>query len=112
MTKYPNIINTTQTMPTDITLSLFVSKDIVFFQGHFPQMAVLPGVAQIDWVIFFARKFFNIVLKQSPDIEHVKFTNIIKPETTLFLTLQLENNVLSFKYFDDAVVYSQGKITI
>ena len=112
MKRYPDIINIEQATPTSATLNLFIPNDVVFFQGHFPARLVLPGVVQIDWVIFFAQKYFCVALQRPPRMEHVKFTNIIKPETKLFLTMQLDGSALSFKYFADQVIYSVGKITL
>ena len=108
--KYPEIITKFQEQPSSVTLRLFISKDIVFFQGHFPDTQILPGIAQIDWAFFFASKFLNIERENFLTIEQLKFTHIIKPDTTLSLTLSLENNILTFKYFNDDITYSIGKI--
>lgn len=108
--KYPEIIDQTQNEQTCITLHLFISADIVFFQGHFPEAPILPGMVQVDWAIFFAHKFFNVVPEIFLNIEQLKFMQVIKPNYTLFLSLKLADNILSFKYFNDDVVYSMGKI--
>lgn len=108
--KYPEIITQSQEQPSSITLRLFISKDIIFFQGHFPNTPILPGVIQVDWAFFFAYKFLNIEREKFSTIEQLKFTNIIKPDTTLSLILNLENNILTFKYFNNDVIYSSGRI--
>lgn len=112
MIKYPTIISSTKTEQARVTLCLFIPKDIIFFQGHFPQIPILPGVAQVDWAMFFAKKNLNIATENYKSIEQIKFTNIIKPDTTLFLSLKSENDSLTFKYFNNSTTYSLGKIKI
>lgn len=112
--KYPEIIDKVEQKqehePTNIILRLFIPVQIVFFQGHFPNAPILPGMVQVDWAIFFAHKFFKVRPEMFLHIEQLKFTAVIKPNITLFLALKLENDTLTFKYFNDDVVYSMGKI--
>jgi len=110
--KYPKIIAKVEheDKHKHITLCLLIPAEIIFFEGHFPNMPILPGMVQVDWAIFFASKFFDVTPEMFSHIEKLKFTAIIKPNQKLFLNLMLENNILTFKYFNDNVIYSTGKI--
>ncbi len=67
---------------------LLIDADLFWFQGHFPAQPILPGVAQLDWVMH-----YGIALlapgKQFSAIENIKFQQPILPGKTLRLTLQL-----------------------
>jgi 3-hydroxyacyl-[acyl-carrier-protein] dehydratase len=108
--RYPEIIETLQNDPNNITLRLRIPAEIIFFQGHFPNTPILPGVAQVDWAIFFAHKFLGIDPQKCLNIEQIKFTKVIKPNSKISLEVKLENNTLHFKYFNDDIIYSKGKI--
>jgi hypothetical protein len=40
------------------TLRMTLDPALRPFQGHFPQAAILPGVAQLDWAVRFGRQAF------------------------------------------------------
>ena len=41
-------------------LDILLDPALAAFDGHFPQAAILPGVAQLDWAIHFGREAFAI----------------------------------------------------
>lgn len=109
---HPEIIDSIAEGETNLTLSLSIPAELIFFQGHFPNAPILPGVVQLDWALYFAHQFFHIKREEFLHIDQLKFTQVIKPNATLFLELKLEGEVLTFKYFnrDSGVVHSLGKI--
>jgi 3-hydroxymyristoyl/3-hydroxydecanoyl-(acyl carrier protein) dehydratase len=72
-----------------IELDLEVPADNPWFDGHFPEFAILPGVVQIGWAAHFAHQLCQL----GPGIsgmEHIKFKRPILPGARLILCLRPE----------------------
>ena len=95
----------------EVVLTLFVPKDLVYFDGHFPEAPVLPGVAQLFWVDHFARQVLGRDLGWSK-MEAVKFNRLVIPGTTvtLRLTMREDSNRLQFSYVIDGATCSSGRL--
>lgn len=91
------------------TISLLFPETLKYFSGHFPQMAILPGVVQIHYAMLFAAENFPVKIQIS-NIKKLRFTKIIYPnkEVMLFLQHDLAANNVFFKYFFDEEIYSSG----
>ena len=94
----------------EATLTLFVSRQIVYFEGHFPGMPVLPGIAQLFWVAHFARQLFGLEADWR-QTEAIKFNRIVPPDTTvtLHLALREDRRRLQFSYAIDGATCSSGR---
>lgn len=82
-----------------------------WFEGHFPQFAILPGVAQIGWAEHFARTLYGFdtgVLA----LEQVKFKRPILPGARLTLVLKpdMRTHKLRYEYRDADTTYSTGTL--
>jgi hypothetical protein len=92
-------------------LTLDVHADLAPFEGHFPQAAVLPGVALLDWAVRLGRDCFAI-----PDgfqrMETVKFHHLVRPGTTLQLELdwQAQAAQLGFRFLSDKGPHASGRL--
>ena len=79
-------------------LLLRIDADLPWFRGHFPGQPILPGVAQLDWVIHYGTRLL------APDrhfssVENIKFQQPILPGATLQLTLHwLGEKGLNFQF--------------
>ncbi|MGB9098693.1 3-hydroxyacyl-ACP dehydratase FabZ family protein [Erwinia sp.] len=82
-----------------VELELKVEADLFWFRGHFPTQPILPGVAQLDWVMHYGLSLLAPG-KQFSAIENIKFQQPILPGKTLKLTLswQEAKNWLLFDY--------------
>ena len=103
-----NITKTNSALIADLTFL----KDSMYFNGHFPNHPVLPGVIQMHFVLFFIKQYFN---KQVNDyhIMKLKFSNLILPDTCVHFELtRTEENEFTFNYANKDKKYSVGKILI
>ncbi len=111
MKNLPEVINCTHQTEDKVTLTLLVASDLFWFKGHFPEFPILPGVAQIHWVMHFAQIYFPD-LQFFLSMERIKFQNPIVPDNKVELTLiqDKKSRQLSFVFSVDQSIKSQGKI--
>ncbi|MCL1824402.1 MAG: AMP-binding protein [Betaproteobacteria bacterium] len=79
------------------------------FDGHFPQMAILPGVIQVDWALRLAQRYFSIEGRFS-GLRQLRFQRILRPDDQVSLTLRFfpEKKEVHFAYSSECGVHSQG----
>lgn len=94
---------------THSELDIRVEAANPWFEGHFPQFAILPGVVQIGWAEHFARSLYGFDAGVSA-LEQIKFKRPILPgaELTLVLTPNLATKKLRYEYRDADTSYSAG----
>lgn len=101
--------------PHETVLTLFIPADLHYFNGHFNNKPVLPGVVQIDWAVFFGQQYFNISGKFN-SMEAVKFHEFIGPDSEVELTLSYSadknaiKGKLYFQYKSAQARHSAGRI--
>lgn len=96
----------------EILFKVFIPADLIFFKGHFPDLPVLPGVAQIYIAEQLATRYLS-AFGDFTGMKQLKFSRIIKPGGFLFLALELnpKKMTLSFQLYDEAEVKSKGLIS-
>ncbi|TVL81055.1 3-hydroxyacyl-ACP dehydratase [Brachyspira hyodysenteriae] len=90
-------------------VKVFIREDLIYFNGHFENFKLLPAIAQVKIVTDIFKNIFNrdlIVTK----LLKLKFTDMILPNTNVFIESHLLNNIISFKIYDDNKKYSDGKV--
>ncbi len=92
-------------------LDIEVPPDNHWFEGHFPEFAILPGVVQIGWAAHFAHALCDL----GPDVlgmEHVKFKRPILPGARLTLSLRLDaaKGNLRYEYREGEQTCSSGTL--
>lgn len=92
-------------------LDLEVPEDNPWFAGHFPELAILPGVVQIGWAAHFGHALYGL----GPGVtlmEQVKFRRPILPGARITLTLAPHVAAAKLRYeFKDAEhSYSSGNL--
>jgi 3-hydroxymyristoyl/3-hydroxydecanoyl-(acyl carrier protein) dehydratase len=94
-----------------IELNFVIPAALVYFRGHFPGFAILPGVVQLDWAIQFCRKHFPFA-KDSPQTIKIKFRKPIRPDHRVTLSLKHlpARNSLQFRYTDAEGDCSLGQV--
>ncbi|MFL6694638.1 MAG: AMP-binding protein [Ramlibacter sp.] len=97
--------------PAHAVLTLEATQDLRVFEGHFAGSPVLPGVAQLDWAIAFARDAFALP-HRFLRAEQLKFQRAVLPPLTLELTLDWDAapGHLAFRYSSAEGVHSSGRL--
>lgn len=97
--------------PGQARLALEIDAQLRIFDGHFPNSPVLPGVAQVDWAIAFARQCFALPARFLR-LEMLKFQRVVQPGTLLELALEYNAaaGVLAFRYTSAEGVHASGRI--
>lgn len=96
-----------------LTLVLEISAELPQFQGHFPGLPILPGVAQLDWAARFGAAEFGLML-DSQRMEAVKFQALVQAGTPLHLTLSYDDakGRLAFTYSSAKGNHASGRIVM
>jgi 3-hydroxymyristoyl/3-hydroxydecanoyl-(acyl carrier protein) dehydratase len=94
-----------------VELKLLVPGALIYFRGHFPGFAILPGIVQLDWAIRLGRQHFALGAVATTTIK-IKFRKPIRPEHRVTLTLKHSraHHRLEFSYIDAEGVCSSGQL--
>lgn len=98
MTMTPDEISCQQTGAGEVEITLRLQADLFWFKGHFASQPLLPGVAQLDWVMQYASRLLAPGYRFH-SIQNVKFQAPLLPGNCVTLTLNwLEaRQVLAFR---------------
>ncbi|AOM42201.1 hydroxymyristoyl-ACP dehydratase [Xenorhabdus hominickii] len=115
----PTEIHCEQPTQNKAIIKLYLDPNLAWFRGHFPVQSLLPGVAQIDWVMHYAQTLLTPDWSFS-SIEMVKFQLPLQPGDKLLLKIawQEEKHLLIFNYGvkpsngGEYQTASQGKIKL
>ena len=96
-----------------LELNFKADERLPYFQGHFPQWPILPGVAQVHLVINEAHRYLKTPLEVN-SVNNLKFMSVIRPKTPLLLTCIFIPQSLKMKFElcspDRTTHYSSGTI--
>ncbi|MDD5267888.1 MAG: AMP-dependent synthetase [Methylococcales bacterium] len=94
-----------------IVLALRIPEGLAYFAGHFDEIAVVPGVVQIQWAVHYARQYLGVARTFS-HMEVIKFKELLLPGQCLDLSLCYyeAHCKLQFSYRLEATEYSSGRI--
>ncbi|MDB5776042.1 MAG: AMP-binding protein [Herbaspirillum sp.] len=97
--------------PHRVELALRIPADLLYFDGHFGDTPILPGVVQLDWAIAFGRRYFDMP-PLFGGVHALKFQQVIAPESTVMLELQYDaaKTSLSFRMHSAAGQHASGRI--
>lgn len=92
-------------------LELDIDADLIAFDGHFPQAPILPGVAQLDWAVRYARDAFALP-PRFVRMEALKFQRVIRPGARVHLRLEWmqDKGALVFRYQSDRGPHASGRV--
>ncbi|NUF48710.1 ApeI family dehydratase [Gilliamella sp. ESL0250] len=102
---------------TSANIELTISPDLFWFEGHFKSQPLLPGVTQLNWVIYYTQKYFDNSLRLL-SIDVIKFQCPVLPKDRLILHLAWYEKIkkLEFSYTiitpNSNKVASTGKLSL
>ena len=100
-----------------VVLELRIDRELFWFNGHFSRQPILPGVAQLDWVMHYGTELLAPSGCFSA-IDNIKFQQPVLPGYRLRLTLlwHVLKQQLTFTYHildgDTERIASSGKIKL
>lgn len=95
----------------EVRINLRVPPDLVYFDGHFPDCPLLPGVVQVEWAILYGRKHFQLHT-EFRKLSVLKFMRLIEPGAELALVLRNTQGSarLTFEYRERDRPCSSGTV--
>lgn len=85
-------------------------KTSSYFKGHFPRIAILPGVVQLYFAEFFIKENFEL-RTCAKTVKKLKFSSVIRPLDVLSLKVRKTGDLsFSFEYSKDSGICSSGSI--
>lgn len=97
--------------PAHAQASIALDPALKVFDGHFPGAPILPGVAQVDWAIVFARERFDL-RGRFLRLDALKFSQPALPGMHLDIELHWNaaTTTLQFEYRSTAGRHSSGRV--
>ncbi|GHV83859.1 hypothetical protein AGMMS50212_11990 [Spirochaetia bacterium] len=99
---------------TRVLVKFKVRKESDYFDGHFPQLKILPAVGQIDILVRICAKYFNTPLCFF-GAKRLKFSAIIQPDDLIHLEVNYnaEKRSIAFSMTQDdgKKVFSSGSLS-
>ncbi|RJF97208.1 AMP-binding protein [Noviherbaspirillum saxi] len=94
-----------------VLIAMTAPRDLLYFDGHFAGVPILPGVAQVEWAQGLARQCFDLP-PLFKGIHALKFQQVIRPERPFSLEMMHDaaKSSVTFKYFSDAGVHASGRL--
>ena len=94
-----------------IEYKIFIYGNSNFFNGHFPQYKLVPGVVQLYLAKEFANAHFGLKLGAG-QYKRIKFSGTIEPDSTVTLKLTKTEKQVMYEYYSDEKKYSSGVFDI
>ena len=97
--------------PSGITIEIVLRSEHRLLQGHFPAVAIFPGVGQIHWAIEAARQHLDM-RESHVSLHQLKFTRLIRPQVPVQLDLQRAptSNLVFFRLLQSERECASGQI--
>lgn len=85
--------------PEVAEIAFTLPDDLIFFKGHFPQRAILPGLAQVHLAVLIAQKLWG-GWPSDANLARLKFRRVLTPGDAVVLRLKwnAQNGRLGFSY--------------
>jgi acyl-CoA synthetase (AMP-forming)/AMP-acid ligase II/3-hydroxymyristoyl/3-hydroxydecanoyl-(acyl carrier protein) dehydratase len=96
---------------TEAEVVFTLAPELVFFEGHFPEQPILPGVAQAHIAVLIAHRLWGASPPDS-NLAKLKFKRVLAPNDTVVLQLKRDSasGRIYFRYRMGAAEVSEGEI--
>ncbi|MFZ7337212.1 AMP-binding protein [Comamonas jiangduensis] len=96
---------------TQAVAELYIQPQLRVLEGHFPGATLVPGVAQLHWVVSLGQQAFGLKSRFA-DVQLLKFQQPILPGDTVQLQLQwqAEKGCLQFALTSARGAHASGKL--
>lgn len=103
-----------------LTARRHVPETEAFFEGHYPNNPIMPGVLISEAVFqtgaIFMSRLFADKIKDDPTlvpvlskITNARFKNIVRPGDTLLITAKFKESMANFTFMDGSVKTEDGR---
>jgi len=115
---HPFIVSQSKTIDNKVVFEFIIPPELSYFNGHFAQQPILPGVVQVHWAEHFARQCFDFSTNFT-GLTNIKFQQIIIPGQSVTLELGLiekeitnqeKSFAINFAYSSSAGKHASGKL--
>ncbi|GLS27433.1 hypothetical protein [Marinibactrum halimedae] len=97
-----------QALHLSATFQCKVPSCLKWFNGHFEGFQILPGVAQLDWVMHLLHECG--VSDQFTGFERLKFSRPIRPDEELQIRLMVSPDFAKFFILNDDGEFASGRV--
>jgi 3-hydroxymyristoyl/3-hydroxydecanoyl-(acyl carrier protein) dehydratase len=87
-----------------------INGDFIAFKGHFPEQPLLPGIVQIEIVLFCIRKLLNNETANISEIIKAKFVKPILPDTQIVVSIEMTKEICRAVIKNAQEIYSQMQL--
>lgn len=94
---------------TEAELTLQLSPDLPFFQGHFPNQPILPGISQAHIAALMAQRLWPD-WRAGADLSKLKFKRVLAPGQSITLHLARDGARVKFRYSCARGDVSEGEL--
>jgi 3-hydroxymyristoyl/3-hydroxydecanoyl-(acyl carrier protein) dehydratase len=107
--RHPEILSKTIS-ENKVEMGLKIPRELAYFEGHFSELPVVPGVVQLHWAVEFAREFFDLSGFVSQGSQ-IKFSNLMNPLDEPYLILEHlpEKSMVLYSYKANEKIYASGR---
>ncbi len=94
-----------------LTVTIFLPENLVYFDGHFEDSPILPGVVQVHWAIELAFKHLKLEC-EFIGLDILKFKQIIPPRFLVQIEIVYDpiKSILNFTYTSEQGNHSVGRV--
>ena len=100
-----------QQTDSEAEIAFTLPADLIFFEGHFPERAVLPGLAQVHMAVLLAHRLWG-GWPSDANLARLKFRRVLMPGDAVVLRLKWNAEIgrLWFAYRFGDIDAAQGEI--